>query len=398
MKILQVNNVYAQQSTGKITKEIFDGLLKAGHQPFVAYGRGEDYVGEGIIRICPDWYGKLNSFLSRITGLAHGGCFLSTSRLINLIKKENPDIVHLQCINGHFVNIYRLISWLKNNRIKTVLSLHAEFMYTANCGYAYECDQWQKGCKSCPDKYRATKSWFFDGTGRSWRKMKKAFEGFENDCIICPVSPWTEERAKRSDILKDFKFKTVYNGVNTAEVFNRSDRDMCDKNTVLNVTSYFSADKSHIKGGYYIIELAKRMSNVNFIVAGNADEVADLPKNITPLGSVNDQKELAKLYCKAGLTLMVSRRETFSMPCAESLCCGTPVVGFKAGAPEQISLDDYSEFVEHGDIDALEKTVRKWLERTDLDRMEISKQATETYSVETMVKTFSDIYEGILWN
>ena len=95
---------------------------------------------------------------------------------------------------------------------------------------------------------------------------------------------------------------------------------------------------------------------------------------------------------------MVSRRETFSMPCAESLCCGTPVVGFKAGAPEQISLDDYSEFVEHGDIDALEKTVRKWLERTDLDRMEISKQATETYSVETMVKTFSDIYEEILWN
>jgi len=243
MKILQVNNVYAQQSTGKITKEIHDGLLKAGHQPIAAYGRGADFEGEGVIRLCPDWYGKLNSLLSRITGLAHGGCLLSTANLERLIKKEKPDVVHIQCINGHFVNIYRLIAWLKKNHIKTVISLHAEFMYTANCGYAYDCDQWQHGCKSCPDKYKATKSWFFDGTGRSWRKMKKAFGGFENDCIICPVSPWTEERARRSDILGGFKFQTVYNGVNTDEVFNRKAQDVSDSSSVLNVTARFCADK-----------------------------------------------------------------------------------------------------------------------------------------------------------
>lgn len=398
MKILQVNNVYAQQSTGKITKEIHDGLLKAGHKPYAAYGRGEDFDGESVIRLCPDWYGKLNSFLSRITGLAHGGCFLSTAKLKRLIKKEKPDVVHLQCINGHFVNIYSLIEWLKRNGIKTVLSLHAEFMYTANCGYAYDCDQWKHGCKKCPDKFKATKSWFFDGTGRSWRKMKKAFDGFENDCIICPVSPWTEQRAKQSDILKNFKFKTVYNGVNTVEVFNRNDGDRSDKSTVFNVTFRFNADKDNIKGSNYVIELARRMPDVSFIVAGSADEIPDLPKNITLLGVVNEQKKLAEYYRKASLTLMVSRRETFSMPCAESLCCGTPVVGFKAGAPEQISLSDYSEFVEHGDIDALEKAVRKWLDKTDLDRMEISEKAIETYSVETMVNTFLKIYEEILWN
>lgn len=398
MKILQVNNVYAQQSTGKITKEIHDGLSKAGHKPYAAYGRGEDFDGEDVIRLCPDWYGKLNSLLSRITGLAHGGCFLSTAKLKRLIKKEKPDVVHLQCINGHFVNIYSLIEWLKRNGIKTVLSLHAEFMYTANCGYAYDCDQWKHGCKKCPDKFKATKSWLFDGTGRSWRKMKKAFDGFENDCIICPVSPWTEQRAKQSDILKNFKFKTVYNGVNTTEAFCRAADDENEKNTALNVTARFSADEGHIKGGYYIIELARRMPDVSFIVAGSADEIPDLPKNITLLGVVNEQKKLAEYYRKASLTLMVSRRETFSMPCAESLCCGTPVVGFKAGAPEQISLSDYSEFVEHGDIDALEKAVRKWLDKTDLDRMEISEKAIETYSVETMVNTFLKIYEEILWN
>ena len=43
MKILQVNNVYANRSTGKLTKEIHDGLKKAGHESLVAYGRGESF-------------------------------------------------------------------------------------------------------------------------------------------------------------------------------------------------------------------------------------------------------------------------------------------------------------------------------------------------------------------
>ena len=53
----------------------------------------------------------------------------------------------------------------------------------------------------------------------------------------------------------------------------------------------------------------------------------------------------------ANLTILTSQFETFSMVCAESLCSGTPVVGFKAGAPEQISIQQYSEFVEYGKID-----------------------------------------------
>lgn len=41
------------------------------------------------------------------------------------------------------------------------------------------------------------------------------------------------------------------------------------------------------------------------------------------------------------------------MVTAESLCCGTPVVGFKAGAPEQIAIKEFSEFVEYGDLNSL---------------------------------------------
>ena len=84
------------------------------------------------------------------------------------------------------------------------------------------------------------------------------------------------------------------------------------------------------------------------------------------------------------------------MPVAESLCCGTPVVGFKAGAPEQITIDDYSEFVEQGDVDALEAAIRCWLKKS-ISKEKIASEAKGKYSAETMVKRFLEVYRRILW-
>ena len=395
MKILQVNNVYGEKSTGKITKVIHDGILAAGHEAVSVYGRGHTYEGPGVIRLCPDWYGKLQSALTRITGLRYGGCLLSTARLKAIIRREKPDIVHLQCINGNFVNIYRLIDWLKRKKIRTVVSLHAEFMYTANCGHAFDCDQWKHGCTNCPNRKKAVKSLFFDRTGTSWKRMKKAFEGFEEDCLICPVSPWTEMRARQSDILKDFRFKTVYNGIDAEDTFCLKEAGERE-NAIAHVTAHFNLEKDHVKGGWYVAELARRMQDVTFYVAGPADPCEGLPENLKLLGMIRDQQELADLYRRVKLTLLASRRETFSMPCAESMCCGTPVAGFKAGAPEQIALESYSGFAEFGDLAELEKLARSWLEHDDLDRQVLAAEAKLVYGADTMVRSFLKEYGGMV--
>lgn len=390
MKILQVNNVYAEQSTGKITKVLHDGLREAGYESVVVYGRGRTVREAGVIRLCSNMYGKFNGLLARVTGMPYGGCILSTWRLQRIMRRENPDVVHLQCINGHFVNIYRLITWLKKRRIRTVVALHAEFMYTANCGHAFACDRWKRGCVSCPDFREATKSWFFDQTGRSWRRMKAAFDGFEQDCVIAPVSAWTEKRARQSDILKTFPFQTVFNGVNT-EVFCRKNNEPEEPGTVLNVTAHFSPDPGHEKGGCYLMELARRMPDVKFLVAGRAERCGDIPDNMKLIGLVQDQNELAGLYRRASVSVLVSKRETFSMPCVESLCCGTPVVGFKAGGPEEIALPEFSVFVEHGDIDGLEETLRIAL-NGGYDREAIADAGKKNYSGETLVRRFMELY------
>jgi len=113
------------------------------------------------------------------------------------------------------------------------------------------------------------------------------------------------------------------------------------------------------------------------------------------LGRLDNQDTLAQYYSMADLTILTSKRETFSMVVAESLCCGTPVVGFQAGGPESIALPEYSEFVEQGNVEALKKAVLHVLSQK-MGRDDIAKTAGNVYSGERMVREYLQIYEELM--
>lgn len=410
MKILQINCVYKNGSTGKITYDIHTELLRRGYESIVCYGRGVKIKEPYIYKTCNEVYSKLNHLGACITGVMYGGCFFSTKRLIHIIEKEQPDIVHLHCINGYFVNIYRLVEWLKVSQIRTVVTLHAEFMYTGGCGYSIDCNQWsnRKGCgysQKCPQCHTKEKFLLFDRTYAMWERMKKAFDGFNEKIIITSVSPWLMERAKVSPILENKNHKIVLNGLDTS-IFRKyrtnavkKELGLTNEKIVLHVTSGFNLNPEHIKGGFYVNELAKRFmgKNIKILVAGPYSENLQISKNIILLGRIANQEELAKLYSLADVTLLTSKRETFSMVTAESLCCGTPVVGFKAGAPEQIAIKRYSKFVEYGDTDAMKKSVSKIFEEK-FKPEDISKCAFKYYAKEVMCENYINIYKKLYEN
>ncbi len=406
MKILQVNCVYKNGSTGKITSDIHEELLEQGIPSIVCYGRGVQQREKNVYKICSELYAHFEHLRANLTGMQYGGCEISTHRLINIIKREKPDVVHLQCINGYFVNIYKLITYLKQAKQPTVLTLHAEFMHTANCGHAFECEKWKTGCGDCPRYREATGSVLLDRTARSWSKMKKAFDGFSENLLVVSVSPWLMERAKQSPILFDKNHEVVFNGLDT-DVFHYYQENVIkeeleipkEAKVVFHATPFFSLDEGHIKGGKYVMELAQRLleKNVVFVVAGaheNLDQT-NLPSNMILLGKVTDQSKLAKLYSMADVTLLTSKKETFSMVCAESLCCGTPVVGFKAGAPEMIALKEYSIFVDHANVDALERAMLCMLDRNDKSD-EVSLVSKERFSSVEMAKKYMIHYKRMV--
>lgn len=403
MKIIQINCVYKSGSTGKITECIHKDLLLDGVESIVIFGRGKKTHEKGIYKVGNELYSHINHFICNLTGLMYGFCFFNTNKIISIIKKEKPDVVHLQCINGYFVNIYRLLNFLKKNNIKTILTLHAEFMYTANCGIALECDKWLTGCGKCPKLKNEIGSYFFDNTRLSWKKMNNAFKNFNNNLTIVSVSPWLMERAKMSPILKDKHHEVILNGLDT-DIFHyyqdskllKKELNIENKKIIFHATPSFDNNVNSLKGGYYVLKLAEMFLNnedVIFIVAGPFPNDIIVPKNVILLGKITNQKYLAKLYSMSDVTVLTSKRETFSMVVAESLCCGTPIVGFKAGGPELITVKKYSNFAEYGDINMLYTLLLSSL-KEEFNKIDVSNISLEKYSKKNMSKSYELIYKN----
>lgn len=252
-KILQINCVYNYGSTGVITKNIHEALIKSGLESVVLYGRKQNSKEKNVIKTCTEVEAKAWNVISRFTGSPYNVAPFGTRKLIKLLKHERPDLVHLQCINGFFVNIYELLDYLKSNKIPTVVTLHAEFMYTGNCGHALECDEWKRGCNRCADVRRAIRSIWRKTTNRNWIDMKSAFDGFEK-IQICAVSDWVKMRAEQSPILNQYSIETVLNGIDTKTFFYneksayefRKNNGWGNRKVILHVTANY---KNPEKGG-----------------------------------------------------------------------------------------------------------------------------------------------------
>lgn len=401
MKILQVNCVYNRGSTGKIAYDIHTELLSRGHQSVVCYGRGARTRDPGVYKTCSELYSKANNLLSRFTGLMYGGCFFSTNRLISVIKKEAPDLVHLHCINGYFVNVYRLIRWLNKHRIKTVLTLHAELMHTGNCGHALDCDRWKVGCGKCPRRKQETGSLFFDGTARSFEKMRKAFEGFETLRVIA-VSDWIAGRARQSAILADKQIATLYNGIRTECFCQAADPDLEkrlretygleeDRPIILHVTPSFY---NPVKGGKYFAALAEQLPpEYQCVVVGSASSEYS---RITFIPFLSNQTELAAFYRMAKVMVITSKCDNYPTVCLEANCCGTPVVGFDVGGIRETIFAHMGTTVPFGDLDALTDAVVSCAAEKDTFLPETAQLCQYRNSKERMAKDYLEVYEELL--
>ena len=407
MKVLQVNCHYNYGSTGKIMYDINTYLEERQIDSIQCYSRGKTVKKKNVYRIANEYLCKFGKMVNMFVGTPYAWGEYSTRKLIRIIQKENPDIIHLHCINAYSLNIYSLLNYLKKSKYKVLITLHAEFMHTGGCAHAFECNQWKdvKGCIACTDMKR--NSAVIRNTHKNWKNMYDAFQGFRyNDLILVSVSPWLRDRAAVSTILKQYSHKVVLNGIDTGVFTQKTNEEMLHirekysigkKKILLHVTSDFDAP---IKGGKFIIDLEKMLTSsgneeYKIVVVGPARNRFNT-ENLQFLGIVKNQVDLSILYSMAELTVLTSEKETFSMICAESLCCGTPIVGFKAGAPETIALEKYSRFVEYGDIEELYRCILNVVQDESLVNEQISIDAKKMYSRDLMSENYLSLYRELL--
>ncbi len=400
MRVLLIDVNYKNSSTGKIVYDLARWLIADNHSAKVLFGRGkrsDDGVG---IKIASALEVYFHALLTRLTGLTGFFSFFATRKIIREIDKFKPDVVHLHELHGYYINFGRLIQYLKCKNTPVVWTFHCEFAYTGKCGYAYGCEKWKTSCHNCPQLKEYPASMYFDFTNQMHHWKKKDFYEFTNLVITTP-SYWLADRVRQS-FLKDRDIRVVYNGIDVDSIFRLTDgRDLLAKYGLENkkIALAVAPDiMSERKGGQWILDLAQRFDDsYRFIMVGVSGRIENLPSNVVAISRTNNQTELAKFYSIADVLLLTSQKETFSLVVAESLACGTPVIGFDSGAPVEVAPAGYGYFVPYGKLDLLAQAVDDFFTGNlkmnhDSDCREFSFQK---YSNRTMYKDFLNIYDEI---
>lgn len=394
MKVLQINSIYKNGSTGRTTYEVEQALIKRGHEAFIAYGYGDQTVDEMHLRINSKLSNTLHKVLSRLTGLEGYFSFFGTKRLIRFIQKVSPDVLHLRCLHGDYINLPLLFKYLKTYGGQVVVNLHDCWNFTGHCPYFGSCDKWKTECRNC-DKYKLyPKSLFFDTSTKIYRDKKKWYGDIKNLHAIA-VSRWLKELADES-MLAGRDVQYLYNWINR-DVFNEAAGKCGDDHpfTVVFVSASWEEGAYRHTMLNKIIELLPE--NYTVKIVGIYCGEKSKRKNVEYIGYVGDVRKLATIYADSNVYVHLSKEEAFGKVIAEANACGIPAIVFDiSGCAEVVSeqsgyrvpVDDLESIVSC--IREIEKNGKAFYKTAAINNVE------ENFNYHKNANQLIDLYEGFV--
>ena len=183
MKVLQINSICGQGSTGRICTGIADSLKNSGDIPYIAYSLGYSTYPNSI-KIChnPIDY-SIHNILSKISDSEGLHSISPTRFLINQIHSIQPDIIHLHTLHGHYINYKLLLEYINKTDVPVVLTLHDCWNFTGHCAHfdMYDCNKWKTECIECKYIYNPK-----FGNEKAGIPAGTPFEDLPDDWV-CPV-------------------------------------------------------------------------------------------------------------------------------------------------------------------------------------------------------------------
>lgn len=402
MKVIHIN-VSASGSTGRISRAIGDYIRKYGNRYLLLYGINQTDDADALC--ISDYFDThLHDRLSKLTGLQGYFSLLHTIRVVRILKKEDPDIIHLHNIHGNYLYLPLLFWYLAGTGCQIVVTLHDCWLFTGKCPHFTDvkCDKWKKSCGHCPQLRIYPKSLFFDQTSKCLADKKKWFSRINGRLTIVAVSDWLKQVAEES-FLNEAPLCRIYNGIAT-DIFKLVDigasfdqrYGICGKYVILGVASVWDPRK----GMSDFLELSKRLDSDECIVMVGLSpkQCENLPNNVIGIPHTENQAELVCLYNRADVFFNASTEETFGMVTAEALACGTPVVVYNSTACPEIVSTDTGTVVSPHNIAEVERVIKKMKERgfKKKNRFNCRRIAEERFSKEVMAEQYAALYDAVI--
>ena len=392
MKVLQVNTVYPNGSTGKIARGIKDMCEQEKIECKVAYRycEGKEKI-EDTYTVSSFLDCHIHNRLSQRTMLQ--GCFsrLKTYFFLKKVDKFAPDIIHLHNIHGSFINHKMLFKYIKKNHIKVIWTLHDCWSFTGHCPYfdMIGCEKWKDECGNCSQKGGS----YIDASSKMQKNKKEWFTGVENMTLVTP-SNWLADLVKQS-FLKDYSVKVINNGIDLS-IFKPTDSNFREKYNIQDkfILLGVAFGWGKRKGLDVFIELSKRLDKTFQIVLVGTDERVDklLPKNIISIHRTQNQTELAQIYSASDLFVNPTREENFPTVNIEALACGTPIVTFKTGGSPEIIDKNCGRVVEKNDLEGLIRAISEIKEQKPYSEEACLKRA-RNFDMSVKFAEYIDLYK-----
>lgn len=343
MKLLEINSVCGIGSTGRICTDIAGLLEQRGDTCTVAYARGN--VPENLTkyahRIGTAWDYRLHGMETRLFD-AHGfGSRRATREFLKWAAEWKPDVVHLHNLHGYYLQVEELFSFLKEQDLPVVWTLHDCWAFTGHCSHfsAVGCTQWQTGCRKCTLLREYPACYGFSSVSQNYARKRAAFTGVKNLTLVTP-SRWLADLTRQS-FLKDYPVRVIPNGIDLTQ-FHPVSSDIrsrlgipTEKKLILGVAGAWTEKK----GLYDFFQLADLLGDsFQVLLVGLSEkQKRALPANVLGTTRTESIRELAELYTAADVYVNASREETQGLTTVEALACGTPVVVYNETAvPESV--------------------------------------------------------------
>ncbi|EON75603.1 Glycosyl transferase, group 1 family protein [Lunatimonas lonarensis] len=317
---------------------------------------------------------KIQDYLTRNKPKESGAFSLSLlgSDISNHPVVRQSDVIYVHWVLGGFLSV-RNLKQLASLGKPMVMILHDMWTITGGCSYSFDCDKFLTHCGNCP-VFPEDKE--VDTSYKQYEEKMEFYRSFRNLFFVSP-SHWLADLAKRAEITKG---KPVYRIPNPIDqnLFKPFDKSVAKG--ILGLAAYdyvicFGANKVHspYKGWTYlkdaVVKLKSELPNkeIVMLVFGSAasEEISEaIPFPIKFMGFIRDDYTTNLVYNASDVFLAPSLADNLPTTIIESLCCGTPVVGFETGGiPEMISHKSNGYIAAYRDADDFCKGIVYCLER-----------------------------------
>ncbi|MBK8805330.1 MAG: glycosyltransferase [Bacteroidales bacterium] len=231
----------------------------------------------------------------------------------------------------------------------------------------------------------------------------KALKDVNTLTIVSP-SAWLAKEAKQSQLFSRFPIEVIPNGIDT-EVFKIRNQEYTKElfNIPLNkkVILFVADDVKNFRKGFEYLNRALKSINSSdfiFITVGNNNSDFNSEKDVLALGRINNDLLMSIIYSMADVFITPSIMDNLPNTIVESLCCGTPVIGFPVGGiPDMIEDEVNGIICKEISVKSLVEGIDRFFNNQErFSSVNISNRARSLYSVEKQTNAYIKIYQNML--